>query len=95
MITKCWCHYTMHAFSEESTMIHQHQMYMVFATCIKEDVFYTLTITGIILAQEVNLVLKNLSKTYKYSTQSVEDTQVLCKDVKMVIPKVLQHRAVS
>ncbi len=31
----------------------------------------------------------------KYSTHLVEDTEVLCKDGKMVIPKVLQRRAVS
>ena len=36
-----------------------------------------------------------LSKTDKYSTQLIEDTQVLCKDGRMVIPKVLQGRAVS
>ena len=30
----------------------------------------------------------------KYSTHLVEDTEVLCKDGKMVIPKILQHRAV-
>ncbi len=35
------------------------------------------------------------SQTDKYSTQLAEDTQVLCKDGKMVIPKVHQRRAVS
>jgi len=34
-------------------------------------------------------------KTDKYSIQMVEDTQVLCKDGKLVTPKVLQRRAVS
>jgi hypothetical protein len=31
----------------------------------------------------------------QYSTQFIEDTQVLCKAGKMVIPNVLQHRVVS
>ena len=70
-------------------------MNMVFANCSKEDVIYPLTVKEIALAQVDDLVLKKLSKTDKYSTQLVEDTQVLCKNGKMVIPKVLQHRAVS
>ena len=68
---------------------------MVFANHNEEDVFYPLTVKEIALAQERDLVLKKLSKTDKYSTQLVEDTQVLCKYGKMVIPKVLQRRAVS
>ena len=31
----------------------------------------------------------------QYSTQLVESIEILCKDGKMVIPKALQHRAVS
>ena len=46
-------------------------------------------------AQKENAVLKKLSKKDRYSTQLVEDTQVLCKDGKMVIPKALQNQAVS
>jgi hypothetical protein len=68
---------------------------MVFANCSEENVIYPLTVKEIALAQEDDSVLKKLSKTDMYSTQLVEDTQVLCKDGKMVIPKVLQHRAVS
>ena len=92
--TKCWCHYTMHAPTEESTN-HQHQINMVFVNRSEEDVIYPLTVKEIAQAQEDNLVWKKLSKTDKYSTQLVEDTQVWCKDGKMVIPKVLQRRAVS
>ena len=93
--TKCWCHYTMHAPTEESIINHQHQINMVFANRSKENVIYPLTVKEIAQAQEDDLVLKKLSKTDKYSTQLVEDTQVWCKDGKMVIPKVLQRRAVS
>ena len=84
----------MHAPSEQSTIPHQHQMNMVFANRSKEDVIYHLTVKEIV-AQVDNFVLKKLSKTDKYSTQLVGDTQVLCKVGKMVIPNVLQHRAVS
>ena len=38
MFLKCWCHYTMHAPTEESTYTHQHQISMVFANRSKEDV---------------------------------------------------------
>ncbi len=79
----------MHAPIEESTHTHQHQLNMLFANCSKEDVICPLTVKEIAQAQKDDAVLKNLSKTGKYSTQLVEDTQVLCKDGKMVIPKVL------
>jgi len=95
MFMKCWCHYTMHAPTEESTHTHQHQINMVFANRSKEDVIYPLTVKEIAQAQEDHAVLKKLSKTDKSSTQLVKDAQVLCKDGKMVIPKVLQLRTVS
>ena len=69
---------------------------MVFANCSKEDVIYPLTVKEITPAKADDLVLKKQSKTNKYSTHSVDDTHVLCnKDGKMVIPKILQRRAVS
>ncbi len=79
----------------ESTTNQQHQMNMVFTNHSEKDVIYPLTVKEIALAQEDNSVLKKLSKTDKYSTELVRDTQVLCKDGKMVIPKVLQRKAVS
>jgi hypothetical protein len=94
-LTKCWCRYTMHAPTEESTYTHQHQINMGFANHSKEDVIYPLTVKEIAQAQDDDAVLKKLSKTDKYSTQLIEDTVVICKDDKMVIRKVLQHRAVS
>ena len=90
-----WCHYTMHAPTDKSVITHQHQMNMVFTNHSEEDVIYPLTVKEIAQTQEDNLVLKKLSKTDKYSTQLVEDTQAFCKDGKMVIPKVLQRQAVS
>ena len=93
--TKRWCHYTMQATPIESTTNQQHQINMVFANHSEEDVICPLTVKEIALAQERDLVLKKLTKMEKYSTHLVENTEVLCKDGKMVIPKVLQRRAVS
>ncbi len=61
----------------------------------QRSVIYPLTVKEITLAQERDLVLKKLKNTEKYSTHLVENTPVLCKNGKMVIPKVLQRRAVS
>ena len=68
---------------------------MVFANRSKEDAIYPLTGKEIAQAQKDNAVLKKLSKHDKYSPQLVEDTQLLCKDGKMVTPKALQNQAVS
>jgi hypothetical protein len=87
MFTKCWCHYTKQASPEESKTTQQHQLNMVFANRSKEDVIYPLTVKEIALAQVRDLVLKKLTKMEKYSTHLVEDTEVLCKDGKVVIPK--------
>eukprot|EP00804_Cyclotella_cryptica_P026179 CCRYP_009768-RA/>CCRYP_009768-RA protein AED:0.35 eAED:0.24 QI:0/0/0/1/0/0/3/0/398 len=93
--TKCWCHYTEHAISARSTQDHQEDINLVFANCNDEDVIYPLIVKEIAQAQTTDATLKNLSKHDKYSTQLLEDTRLLCKDGKMVIPKVLQNRAVS
>jgi hypothetical protein len=60
---KCWCQYTMHAPTEESTLTHQHQINMVFANRSEEDVIYPLTVKEIAHAQDDDAVLKKLSKT--------------------------------
>jgi len=85
----------MHATSAKNTYNQQEQLNMVFANHGKEDAIYPLTAKEIIQAQKNNASLKKLKKHDKYSTQLAEDTQVLCKDAKLVIPKVLQTRAVS
>ena len=104
MFMKCWCHCTMHAPTEESTITHQHQINMVFANCSEDNVIYPLTVKEIAQShrrcspkemKQNSQVFQSQSKTDKYSSQLIMDTQVLCKDGKMVIPKVLQRRAVS
>ena len=92
---KCWCQYTMHAPTEESTHTHQHQINMVFANRSEEDVIYPFTAKGNYTSPGGLFSPEVTKQNRQYSTQFVEDTQVLCKDGKIVIPKVLQLRAVS
>jgi hypothetical protein len=66
----------------------------MFTNRSEEVVIYPLTVKEIAQAQEDHAVLKKLCTHDKYSTQLVEDTQILCKDGKMVIPTVLQNQAV-
>eukprot|EP00804_Cyclotella_cryptica_P007905 CCRYP_001443-RA/>CCRYP_001443-RA protein AED:0.43 eAED:0.39 QI:0/0/0/1/0/0/2/0/162 len=93
--TKCWCHYTEHASSANSTSTHQDSINLVFANRSDEDAIYPLTVKEIAQAQATDATLERLSRHDKYTTQLVEDTHLLCKDGKMVIPTSLQSRAVS
>eukprot|EP00804_Cyclotella_cryptica_P008472 CCRYP_003976-RA/>CCRYP_003976-RA protein AED:0.34 eAED:0.34 QI:30/-1/0/1/-1/0/1/0/89 len=84
--TKCWCHYTEHASSANSTSTHQDSINLVFANRSNEDAIYPLTVKEIAQAQATDATLERLSRHDKYTTQLVEDTHLLCKDGKMVIP---------
>eukprot|EP00804_Cyclotella_cryptica_P020513 CCRYP_019421-RA/>CCRYP_019421-RA protein AED:0.42 eAED:0.47 QI:0/-1/0/1/-1/1/1/0/129 len=75
------------------TSTYQEEMNLVFANRSKEVVIYPLTVREIAEAQKLDASLKTLKD--QYSTQLVESTHLLCKDGKMVVPKDLQHRAVS
>jgi len=46
-------------------------------------------------AQTHDLELNTMTDTYGHTTQLVENTKVLGKDGKMVIPTSLQHHAVA
>eukprot|EP00804_Cyclotella_cryptica_P013230 CCRYP_007019-RA/>CCRYP_007019-RA protein AED:0.32 eAED:0.32 QI:0/-1/0/1/-1/1/1/0/118 len=92
--TKCWCHYTEHASSADSTSDHQESINLVFANAATKDVIYPLTVKEIAQAQTTDATLQKLSRHDKYSTQLVEDTHLLCK-WQDGHPKALQNRAVS
>eukprot|EP00804_Cyclotella_cryptica_P012055 CCRYP_004494-RA/>CCRYP_004494-RA protein AED:0.47 eAED:0.47 QI:0/-1/0/1/-1/1/1/0/92 len=66
-------------------------MNQVFANRNEEDSIYPLTTREIAEAQQQDESLLNKG----YSTQLVENIEVLCKEGKMVIPTSLQHRAVA
>ncbi len=73
----------------------------MFATHGEEDEIYPLTIIEIAEAQKkdrnLKIYYKRNAKTPKkgMSFQLIEDTKMLCKEDKMVIPASLQHRAGS
>ena len=65
----------------------------MFANCSKEDEIYPLTVKEIANAQAADRTLQKEKDKYKLNL--IENTNVLCKDGKLVIPKSLQQRAVS
>ena len=68
-------------------------MNLVFANHSDEDVIHPLTVREIAQAQKLDARLKK--RNDQYSTHVFENTEVLWKDGKMVIPAALQHHAVS
>ena len=85
----------MHAPTEESTHTHRHQINMVFANRSEEDVIYPFTAKGNRTSLGGLFSPEVTKQNRQYSTQFVEDTQVLCKNGTIVIHKILQLRAVS
>ena len=70
-------------------------MNLVFANQDDEEAIYPLTTWEISEAQKHDNKLNNMTDEHGYMTQLVENTKVLCKNGKMVIPKSLQQRAVA
>jgi hypothetical protein len=94
-VSKHWCNV-----ETDDTTKHE-DLNLVFATHGEEDEFYPLTIIEIAVAQKkdrnIKIYYKQNAKTPEkgMSFQLIENTKVLCKDNKMIIPASLQHRAVS
>jgi hypothetical protein len=65
-------------------------MNRVFANQEDEEAIYPLTTREIAEAQKHNHTLSTMADKHGYTTQLVENTKVLCKDGKMVIPTSLQ-----
>ena len=84
----------MHAVDKKSPTNHKDLMNFVFANHSKETAIYP-QVREIAKAQTKDKMLDKLTALEIYKTQLVEDTQVLCKDGKLVIPKELQKRAVE
>ena len=70
-------------------------MNIMFGNSSEEMEIYLLTVKEISEAQKSDHALKKQKLSEKYKQLLVENTLVLCKDGKMVIPKNLQHQAVS
>ena len=94
-LSKHWC-----KVETDDTTKHE-DLNLVFATHGEEDEIYPLTIIEIAEAQKkdrnLKIYYKRNAKTPEkgMSFQLIEDTKVLCKEDKLVIPASLQHRAVS
>jgi hypothetical protein len=73
----------------------QESMNLVFEDQDDEDAIYPLTTREILETQKNNLELNTMTDKYGYTTQLVENTVVLCKDGKMVIPTRLEQCAVA
>ena len=87
--TKCW-----RDFNEShvnSTATQHNSMHFVFANRSEENEIYPLTIKEIAEAQNKEKMRENST----YESILIENISVLCKNGKPVIPKSLQHRAVS
>jgi len=70
-------------------------MNLVFSNRSEEDAIFPLTIQDIAEAQQNEPHFQTLSRDDKFTTQLVENTQVLCKGMTMVLPTALQHQAIS
>jgi hypothetical protein len=71
----------------------------VFANCSKEAEIFPLTTLEIVEAQKANSKLKHCFKCNTVLDKGldvglVDDTYVVCKDGRVIIPKPLQRRAV-
>ena len=70
-------------------------MNLVFANQDDEDAIYPLTTREIAEAQKRDVELNTMTDKDGYTTQLVENTKVLCKDGKMVMPTSLQKCAIA
>ena len=85
----------------DDTTEYADQLNLVFANLGREEEIYPLTTIEIAEAQKKDRQLKTfykndaMSSKKDISLQIIDDTQVLCKSDKLIIPASLQHRAVS
>jgi hypothetical protein len=95
-VSKHWCNLEMN-----DTIEHEDHMNLVFANHGEEEEIYPLTTIEIAKAQkedqQLKIYYKNdvLTSNKDISFKIIDDTQVLCKNDKLIMPTSLQHRAVS
>ncbi len=90
IFTQCWCYYATNNTAQQLA-IRYDSMNLVFANCSEEDLIYPLRVREIMEAQKADPTIKTLTSDQKYTTQLVENTQVLCKGTAMVLPTALRH----
>jgi hypothetical protein len=69
-------------------LAHKDSKNLVFANCSKENAMYLLTIREIAESQSAGITMEQLRTKPGYSVQLVESTMILCKDGKLVIPRI-------
>ena len=67
----------------------------VFANCSDKEEIYPLTVSEISEEHIKDKDLQQQKVTTKLKETLIENTYVLCKEGKMIIPKTLQHHAVA
>ena len=67
----------------------------MFANRSEDEEVYPLTVKEIAAEQRKDKTVCSLNNDDKYETLLIENTQVLCREGKLIIPKSLQHRVVS
>ena len=92
--TKRWCRLksTAHSYS---TMQHMDSMNHVFANRSDDEEIFPITVKQIADEQHKDKSIRALCKDEKFEKLLIENTEVLCKDKKMVIPKSLQAQVVQ
>ena len=94
ILTKRWCAFSTHTIkgnSINSTMDLNH----VFANHSVEEEIYPLTVSESAEERTKDTSLQKLKSTSNVEETLIENTIVLCKNVKMIIPITLQKRAVA
>ena len=91
-VTKCWC--TLETDTEISKE-HNMDFNQVFVNCSDEEYIYPLRVSEIAEEQINDAALQRRNGTSKYEETLIENTIVLCKKGKLVIPKTLQHKIVA
>ncbi len=101
MVLKKWCKLDIDSDNLDSNTNKHNDWNLVFAHHKEEEEVYPLTLTQIADAQHKDQELKAYFKKNAIMPQKdiglclFEDTKVLCKNGKVIIPTSLQHRAVS
>ena len=94
ILTKHWCAVAADS-HKNSSKKHTMDLNQVFANLSDKEDIYPLTVREIAEEQIKDKDLQQQKLTTKLEETPIENTYVLCKEGKMIIPKLLQHRAVA
>ena len=93
-LAKCWC--TVETDTNKSSSEQNMDINHVFANrSDEEEEVYPPTVSEIAEEQILDKALQKRKKTCKYEETLIDNTLVLCKNGKLVIPKTLQHNIVA